>query len=122
MIISVATFAFANEDATISGTLTSTSVYNNATLSYATKNKTKENWSAPFNGASNSQRVVIRVYEKDNTTYAASATWVYTMYSTSIHPYKVDFRDRSFSSFLGAKVDDRDVGPITISGTFHSSK
>lgn len=68
MIISVATFAFANEDATISGTLTSTSVYNNATLSYATKNKTKENWSAPFNGASNSQRVVIRVYEKDNTT------------------------------------------------------
>lgn len=122
MIISIAAFALADADATITGTLTSTSVYSNVTPSYATKNQNKKNWSAPFNGASNSQRVVARVYEADNTAYAASSTWVYTTYSTSTHPYKSDFKNRTFSAFFGAKVDDRDVGPITVSGTFHSSK
>lgn len=122
MIISLAACAFASDaDATITGTLTSTSVYSNVTPSYATKTKSSSNWNAPFNGASDSQRVVARVYKIQDTTYAASSTWVYSAYSTTAHPYKANYTG-IFTAFLGAKVDNRDEGPITVSGTFHSCK
>ena len=109
---------------TVSGTITSTSSYVNVTSSYATKTAGKTKWNAPFNGASSSQRVVVRVYQLNNTSSAASATWVYSGYSTTDHAYKTEFAKATedITVFLAAKVDDRDEGPITISGSFNPNR
>ena len=122
MIISIAVTASASSK-TISKTLTSTSTYVNALAdsSYVTKSLSSSSWNAPFSGASDTQRVVARVYQYQSGGTVVSSTWVYTGYSTTGHPYKSGFgKNYTYNAFLGAKVDDRDVGPITISGHFNS--
>ena len=119
MAITLVATAFASTpNSAVSGTLTSTTVYVRVT-DYVDKAANKS-WNAPFYGASDYQRVVVRVYQKGNTESAVSATWVYSDYSTTSHSYKASFQS-AFKAFLGAKVDDRDEGPITVSGNFHSS-
>lgn len=109
---------------TVSGTITSTSTFVNVTPSYATKYAGYTKWNAPFNGASATQRVVVRVYQLNNTSSAASSTWVYSGYSTTNHAYKTAFANlpNDITVFLAAKVDDRDEGPITISGSFNPNR
>ena len=129
-IITVLTFVSSalaeTTSASISKTLTSTTQYYNALAATGDdspsidKLATKANWNAPFYGASDSQRVVIRIYQKG--VDVVSSTWVYSGYSSTTHPYKTTFQKKPMKVFLGAKVDDRDEGPITISGTFNSSK
>lgn len=119
MIISIAVTASAK---TVSKTLTSTSTYINALAdsTFETKSESSSYWNAPFNGASDSQRVVVRVFKYQSDGIVVSSTWVYTGYSTTGHPYKSGWgEEHEYKAFLGAKVDDRDVGPITISGNFN---
>ena len=119
MIISIAVTASAK---TVSKTLTSTSTYINALADSTSETKSRNSsyWNAPFNEASDSQRVVVRVFQYQSGGTVVSSTWVYTGYSTTGHPYKSGLGSgQEYEVFLGAKVDDRDVGPITISGTFN---
>lgn len=123
LIISVATSALAGDplpsSSAINKTLTSTSVYVNACVSNCAKDGNHYSWNAPFNGASSSQRVVVRVYELGGDV--RSATWVYSDISYTKHPYKTTYQHSPMTVFLGAKVDDRDIPPITISGTFNAN-
>lgn len=122
LIVSIAATASAST-ISVSKTLTSTSTYVNALVkpSHTMKATGSSSWNAPFSGASDSQRVVARVYQYRSSGIVVSSTWVYTGYSTTSHPYKSGYgKGHSYEVFLGAKVDDRDVGPITISGTFNS--
>lgn len=123
MLISIVIVSFASP-ATVSKTLTSTSTYVNALYGGGsiTRNNGYKKWNAPFYGASDSQRVVLRVYQLGNTETVASSTWVYSAYSTTSHPYKAGFQSGSIQVFPGAKIDDRDEGPITISGTFDPNR
>lgn len=98
--------------ATISGTLTSTTTLKNVTPSVVSVGNS---WVAAFNGASASKRVVARVH---SSSAAASATWVYSGYSGTAHPYKDEYLGGGYVVVLRARVDDRDEGPITISGSF----
>lgn len=121
LIISMAACAMADTTRTsVNKTLTSTSVYVNACDNNPKKNGTSHSWNAPFNGASASQRVVVRVYELDGDV--RSATWVYSSLSYTTHSYKSGFTNQEMTVFLGAKVDDRDTPPVTISGSFDANK
>ena len=120
LVISIATCATADTSASINKTLTSTSVYVNACSGNPTKAIGIGSWNAPFNGASSSQRVVVRVYELDQDV--RSATWVYSDLSYTTHSYKSGYKNQEMIVFLGAKVDDRDTPPVTISGTFNANK
>ena len=104
----------------VAGTLTSTSTYVNVTSpSCVVKKDDSTQWNAPFNGSSASQRVVVRIYKYGEDL--VSATWVYSGISYTPHGYKTVYQDVRMDVFLGAKVDDRDEGPITISGTFNAN-
>lgn len=122
LIIFIATSALADypSSSSINKTLTSTSVYVNACDTYCTKDESHPSWNAPFNGASSSQRVVVRVYELYGDV--RSATWVYSDISYTTHAYKSGCQNKKMDVFLGAKVDDRDTPPVTISGTFNANK
>ena len=107
---------------TISKTLTSTTDYVNAlTVSYINKASTYSYWGAPFNGSSSNQRAVVRIYEYGNPS-PVSSTWVYSSLSYTKHPYKTGCQTDPMHVFLGAKVDDRDYAPLTISGNFYANK
>lgn len=120
LIISMATCAMAATSTSVNKTLTSTSVYVNACDSNPKKAASSHSWNAPFNGASASQRVVVRVYELHGDV--RSATWVYSGLSYTTHSYKSDYTNQEMTVFLGAKVDDRDTPPVTISGSFDANK
>lgn len=122
LIISMATSAMAENyrSSSINKALTSTSVYVNSCSNNCVKDRYQYSWNAPFNGASTSQRVVVRVYELNGDV--RSATWVYSDISYTIHPYKIDYQKAEMTVYLGAKVDDRDTPPVTISGTFNANK
>lgn len=109
MVCAVATNAMA---ATISGTLTSTKTFKNVTTTVAIEGS---DWTASFTGASSTQRVVARVHAGYD---AASASWVFSGYSTTPHDYKPEYMYTSELITLRARIDTRDVGPITISGVF----
>lgn len=106
----------------VSKTLNSTSEYVNAlTVSYINKMSTCHYWNAPFSGASSNQRAVVRIYEHENT-HPVSSTWVYSSLSYATHPYKADCQYTQMFVFMGAKVDNRDYAPLTISGSFYANK
>ena len=119
MVASIASFASA---AVVSKTLTSTSTYVNALNGGGSVEKEDNypKWNAPFYGASSDQRVVVRIYQYNDNV--VSSTWVYSDYSTTAHPYKSNFQYQGINVFMGAKVDDRDEGPITISGAFNPNR
>ena len=122
LIISISTCAMADypSSSSISKTLTSTSEYVNSCGSYCHKDGDHSSWNAPFSGASSSQRVVVRTYELQGDV--RSATWVYSGISYTTHTYKTTYQKSEMDVFLGAKVDDRDTPPVTISGTFNANK
>lgn len=109
MVCAYATNAMA---APISGTLTSTTELRNVTSAVESEGYY---WTAAFTGAASNKRVVARVHAGYD---AASATWVYSGYSTTSHPYVDEYADGWAMVTLRARVDNRDQGPITISGTF----
>lgn len=67
---------------------------------------------------SSKNRVVIRIYAGEGTY--ASALWVYSSASTTYHPYKTGFGNGKAITYIGGRMDDRDVGPIIVSGIFHN--
>lgn len=121
LIVSCFTCAMAyDSSSSINKTLTSTSTYVNSCDDYCSKTGNYSSWNAPFNGTSSSQRVVVRAYELGGDV--RSATWVYSDISYTTHSYKSGYANKSMTVFLGAKVDDRDTPPVTISGTFNANK
>ena len=117
VVLSIAAVASAAK-LPINRTLTSTSIYENATPGkYIDKSTSNKQWRAPFDGAQADKRVVARTYKKHADV--TSATWVYTTKSYTYHPFKAGaVAQGHYEVFLGAKVDDRDIAPITISGRF----
>lgn len=77
-------------------------------------------WHIDWDSSSNissSRRAVVRILSNGNY---ASSLFVYSTLSSNYHPYKDGYGYGLADTYIAGRLDDRDSGTLTVSGTFYN--